>query len=330
MASTINTPAEKINYTFVRENNKPASESTLKNTSQSLENTGLVSLETDGVGNTIDWLDQIWVNQDYSQAMFLKFDLKPQDESLLGKTVKMEKGFLMHGRQDSGTYFAAYFYGFDEKSANTYFQKVAQSKNKSAFNALKSISLIPSAHAEQKTNSCGTNVIGVAKGLYTVVKEYRWTCLKAFVKQAFGGILGTVANTALSVMDGSIWSKVGSNWDYVLSVIGVVQKTTKSFKDLEFLPEKTRAEFVCETMGKGFNATVGKNIKDAVTAFIKQTANELYHSVKYRKIIEENKLKQTAFCTKVSGSNKKNPISNYLPNQSSPSSTTTHDANKAR
>jgi hypothetical protein len=276
----------------------------------------MIQFETDGYGtHPIDWVDQIWVSPTLDQAMFIKFDLKPDDESLLGKSIPMEHAFLFHGKQDNGVYFAAYFDGFDEKSAKEYFQKISHAKNQTAFHGLKTIFTIPSAYAEQ-TSPCGTKATGVVKGLYSIVKNNKWACVKSFIKNAFGGIVSAAANAVLGVLDGSIWTKVGKNWQYISTVFGALQKTSGSLKDLEFLPEKTRAEFVCESLGKGassasgsFNSGLsGAALTDAVQKFIKQVTHELFNSAKYRKMIEENKNKQQAFCTKPSSKKDKSSV----------------------
>ena len=312
-------PGSPIQYSFLREQNKPALESALNTTSQTLKDSGLISLETDGFGNiAIDWVDQIWVNLDYSQAMFLKYDLKPQDETLMGKVLKMGEAFLIHGRQDSGIYFTAYFNGFDEKSAKGYFQKVVHAKNRSTMNSFPNIFSIPSANAEQMTSTCGTKTTTALSGLYTAVKDNKLTCVKSFVKTAFGGVIGFIAGTVLGVMDGSIWDKVGTNWSFITSVISAINKSTGAIKDLDYLPEKTRAEFACEALGKGASTASssisaglsGPALTAAISQFIKQITNELYNSVQYRKIIEANKAKQETFCTKPSTAAGKPAINN--------------------
>lgn len=250
-------PALALEYTVLRDQNKPASSKVLASTTKSLEDTGLVSLDVDGFGEVpIEWVDQIWASPNMDQAIFIKFDLKPKDETLLGKTIKMKTALLIHGQQASGSYFAVYFSGFDEKSAKNYYQKILNTKLQPNQGAWNTLFMIPSAYAEQ-TNSCGTKTTGMFKGLYSVVKEYRWTCLKSFVKVAFGSIIGAVAGTVLGVLDGTIWTKVGTNWSFITSVISAISKTTGALKDLDYLPLKDRAQFICEALGKGVNSASG-------------------------------------------------------------------------
>ncbi len=310
--------AQAFDYTVLRDQNKPANPKVLESTAKTMETTGLVSLETDGFGEIpIEWVDQIWANPTMEQAIFLKFDLKPKDESLLGKTIKMKTALLIHGRQDSGAYFAAYFSGFDEKSVQTYYQKILHGNSKSAKNVINEIFTVPSAYAEQ-TNSCGDGKkAGMFKGLFSVVNEYKWTCLKSFVKVAFGSILLSAASKVLSVLDGSIWNNVGTNWGYITSVIGAISRTTKSLKDLDFLPLKTRTEYICETLGKAANAASGSLSSGVNSANVTAAANRIVDQVfnhkmdaKYKKIIEKNKIKNQTYsvCTKPSTKNKKSPV----------------------
>ncbi len=308
--------ASVIDYSLLRDQSKPANSKVMEATSRSLEDTGLVSLETDGFGTMpLDWVDQIWATPTLSQVIFVKYDLKPKDETVLGKTIKMKTALLIHGQRSSGVYFAAYFTGFDEKTAQEYFNKILHEKS-AALNDLKNIFIIPSANAAQVINPCGASGVGAIRGLPSVIKEYKWTCLKSFVKNAFGGILTVVAGTILSVLDGSVWDKVGSNWAFVTSVLSAISKATTSLKELIFLPEKTRTEFVCEALGKGANSasgSLGKNLSGAAIAtaasnFVKRVTSELYTSPKYRKIIEENKVKNQAFCAKPTSAHSKTPL----------------------
>lgn len=309
--------AQAFEYTVLRDQNKPANPKVLASTAKSMETTGLESLEVDGFGDIpLEWVDQIWASPTMEQAIFIKFDLKPKDETLLGKTIKMKTALLIHGRQDSGAYFAAYFSGIDEKSAQRYYQKILHSKNQSAMKVFNHLFAIPSAYAEQ-TNSCDGKKDGLFKGLFGVVKEYKWTCLKSFVKVAFGSIIGSVAKTVLGVLDGSVWNNVGKNWGFVTSVVSMIGKTTKSLRDLDYLPLKTRTEYICESLGKAANTTASSFSSGVSSAAATAAANRIIDQIfnhkmdpKYKKIIEENKNKNQTFavCAKPTTQKVKNAI----------------------
>ncbi len=109
--------AIELEYTEAHDFSKPASPEAMESITHAMMDSPFYEMELEqGSSFAFDLMDQVWINEDATQAVMVKLDLKLEEKDLMGKLIKTEDGLLMHGQTASGNYFAAYFHGMNEQS----------------------------------------------------------------------------------------------------------------------------------------------------------------------------------------------------------------------
>ncbi len=248
--------AIEIKYSEQRDLNKAADITKIAPISKVMTGTSFFEFEpTTGSDFILDQFDTVWINEDASQAVLVQLDLKLEDQNLIGRTIKLDDGYLMHGETMKGSHFAAYFHGMNEEASKAIFNKMKTSEKTASIKHFLSELSYSSAYAEQSVSSCADikgTITETKNKIKSAFRNNKWTCIKSFSKEKHGSLFNAVMQKIVDFQNGTLWTKAANALKFIHAVLGVLtdSSTLKNLTEIRFLPEKKQAELVCRVFGR--------------------------------------------------------------------------------
>ncbi len=203
----------------------------------------------------LDQMDQVWITDDAAQAILIKTRIELEDQSLFGKLLRFEDGYLAGGKLENGTPFVAFFHQMSEKSSKHYLGRMQATKTAKLYQNITDSILPQAAQAKAIPDSCKeakNSLVDLKNNIKSGFKGSRWKCFKSFVVAKSGNFFSAIVEKVIDFKNGSIWKKAKNSLKFFQGVLGAIGDpgVLKNFVDLQFLKNKKQAEVICSALGE--------------------------------------------------------------------------------
>ncbi len=248
--------AQDYRFKLEKDFDQPADPKAIESISGAMKDSPFSEVELDPKESfVLDQMDQVWITDDAAQAILIKTRIELEDQSLFGKLLRFEDGYLANGKLENGTPFVVFFHQMSEKSSKLYLARMQATKTAKLYQNISDAILPSAAFAKTIPDSCKeakNSLVDLKNNIKSGFKGSRWKCFKSFVVAKSGNFFSAIVEKVIDFKNGSIWKKAKNSLKFFQGVLGAIGDpgVLKNFVDLQFLKNKKQAEVICSALGE--------------------------------------------------------------------------------